>query len=211
MKTNSERPLQIGILLPKETIAFFWVSSLLLLGGPFKFELGSSRHILIYPRTGKQFPGLRRVTGKDCGKIPQNQQQEDEARLRLTVEALDHGDEHCPTVLLMWVVSMQALLDLARELLPGTIFRIIARPVVSTGKIMAWHLCFGVDFCYGFDTMGFITIKPPFGRIFLKLVPSISQANPSDGSHPHYFCIFDRSFHHDPSDLRSMKKATRIL
>ena len=73
-------------------------------------------------------------------KKPQNQQQDDEAGLRVTVEASDHGDEHSDPFFLMWVVSIEALLDLARDLLPKSIFRIIARPVVMGGKIVAWQV-----------------------------------------------------------------------
>ena len=72
---------------------------------------------------------------------PQNHQQEDEAGLRLTVKAFDHGDKDSSlSILLMWVVSIEALLDLARELLANTVLRIIARPVVVTGKIIAWQV-----------------------------------------------------------------------
>ena len=73
-------------------------------------------------------------------KKPQNHQQEDEAGLRLTVEAQDRGDEHCPAFLLMWVVSIEGLLDLARELLPGAVLCVIARPVVNAGVITAWQV-----------------------------------------------------------------------
>ena len=34
------------------------------------------------------------------------------------------------------------------------------------------------------STTRFITIKPPFGRIFWELFPSIEQANPSWTFHP---------------------------
>ena len=73
-------------------------------------------------------------------KKPQNQQQDDEAGLRVTIEASDRGDERSDPFLLMWVVSIDNLLDLARELLPGTVFRIIARPVIMGGKIGAWQV-----------------------------------------------------------------------
>ena len=41
-------------------------------------------------------------------KKPQNQQQDDEAGLRVTVEASDHGDEHSDPFFLMWVVSIES-------------------------------------------------------------------------------------------------------
>lgn len=73
-------------------------------------------------------------------KKPRNDQQEDEAGLRLTVEAYDHGDTDSPALLLMWVVSIEALLDLAQLLVPNTVLRVIARPVVVASQIIAWQV-----------------------------------------------------------------------
>ena len=71
---------------------------------------------------------------------PQNKEHDDEAGLRVTVTASDHADDGSDPFVLMWVVSIEALLDLARDLLPGSIFRTIARPVIMGGKIVAWQV-----------------------------------------------------------------------
>ena len=73
-------------------------------------------------------------------KKPQHQQQEHETGLRLLVEAFDHTDEQCPTFTLMWIISIDALLDLAQDLVPERVFQITARPVVNSGAITVWQV-----------------------------------------------------------------------
>lgn len=70
----------------------------------------------------------------------QHRQQEHETGLRLIVEAFDHSDEECPAFLLMWIISIEALLDLARDLVADKVFCIIARPVVMGCAIQAWQV-----------------------------------------------------------------------
>lgn len=73
-------------------------------------------------------------------KKPQHQQQEHERGLRLMVEAFDHTDAGCPAFILMWIVPIEALFDLARDLVPDKVFAITGRPVVMGGVITAWQV-----------------------------------------------------------------------
>ena len=73
-------------------------------------------------------------------KKPQHRQQEHGTGLRLIVEAFDQSDENCPAFFLMWIISIEALLDLARELAADKVFCIVARPVVMRGSIQAWQV-----------------------------------------------------------------------
>ena len=52
-------------------------------------------------------------------------------------------------------------------------------PIFSEGKGPSE---LGAIFLGGCCTMGFITFKPPFGRIFFLLFPSIEQANPRENA-----------------------------
>eukprot|EP00438_Fugacium_kawagutii_P010929 Skav211540 [mRNA] locus=scaffold352:485240:486793:+ [translate_table: standard] len=71
---------------------------------------------------------------------PENRQENDETGLRVNIEAFDYADESHPKIVLTWLASVTALLDLARELLPNAMFRIIARPVIVGGAIEAWQV-----------------------------------------------------------------------